>query len=177
MKHKLFFKFLFVYLIVAAASFIIISTFGSFLVNKTLVSIRSRFLYDTAKELASQYENYINFSTFSLYNNLCAISEYEDSTIILTDPSGRIFINTQEEFDDDNIEYIENFNPAKISKSYYQLGNFFDTFDSDMLSVISPLTSNYSIRGYISIHVPMSSIYAQREEILLVIQSNTFTRR
>lgn len=61
---------------------------------------------------------------------------------------------------------IENFDPTVSSGSYYTVGNFFGSFDEQMLSVFSPITSNFKVRGYVVIHTPMSAIQASCNSLL-----------
>lgn len=55
------------------------------------------------------------------------------------------------------------------SGSYYQIGNFFNEFSREQLSVMVPVTLNMSIEGYVAIHLPMSVVYEQRDDILNII--------
>ena len=54
-----------------------------------------------------------------------------------------------------------------LGSNYYSTGDFFSQFDTDMLSVMVPVTSNYSINGYVAIHTSLDDIYSQREAMLL----------
>src|SRR5699024_7311159 len=64
---------------------------------------------------------------------------------------------------------IEDFDPGTASGSYYQVGNFFNEFSQEQLSVMVPVTLNMSVNGYVAIHLPMSVIYEQRDDILNII--------
>ncbi len=169
MKQKLFVKFLFVYIAVAAASFLLISTLGSRLVNNILIQQKSKSLYTVAQSINAQIKSNSSFRSESLYDNLCAISGYENTRIMLLDPSGNIFIDSNSDYSALEQEKIENFDPVALGPGYYSIGSFFDTFENETLSVMQPITSNMTIRGYISIHLPMQSVYAEREEVLGII--------
>ena len=166
MRHKLSFKFIIVYLIVAASGFLAISTIGSYLVNKSLISSKSKSFYNVAQEIASEYDNYSSFSSKSLYTNLCAIAKFENATIILLDQNGTIYVDTSQEYSHTHTEKINDFDPAHLNNGYYTIGNFFNTFSEDNLSVVVPITSKIYIRGYITIHIPMKLLFAEREDIL-----------
>jgi signal transduction histidine kinase len=63
---------------------------------------------------------------------------------------------------------IENFDPAVTADSYYVRGDFFGEFDEEMLSVYTPITSNYKIKGYIVIHRPMSELRKTSDNYLSI---------
>ena len=169
MKRKLVFKFIILYLSIAAGVFLIISTLGSYLVNKSLITSKSKSLYNVAQKIASQYDDYSSFSSESIYSNLCAIARYEDSTIILLDQNGTVYADTSKEYTVEKDEKISDFDPAHLNNGYYTIGNFFNTFNEDTLSVVVPITSKIYIRGYISVHIPMRVLYSEREHILGII--------
>ena len=66
----------------------------------------------------------------------------------------------------ENEVVIENFDPTVASGSYYIVGNFFGSFHEQMLSVFSPITSNFKVKGYVVIHTPMSAIQASANSLL-----------
>ncbi len=169
MKHKLFFKFLLVYAVVAVLSFVMISTLGSSLVNRVLISQKSRSLYSMAQTINQQIKNTRNFNSESLYESLQAIASYEDVQILLLDPDGIVNIDTKSDFSSYEKQAIEDFDPVALGTGYYSVGNFFGFFDTETLSVLQPITANMIIRGYLTIHLPMSVVYAEREQILGVI--------
>ena len=53
---------------------------------------------------------------------------------------------------------IPDFDVTDFGNKYYRTGNFYGHFDSETLSVFSPITVNYKVRGYVIIHKPVSSI-------------------
>ena len=55
-------------------------------------------------------------------------------------------------------EVIPDFDVTDFGNKYYRTGNFYGHFDSETLSVFSPITVNYKVRGYVIIHKPVSSI-------------------
>ena len=131
MKRKLVFKFIILYLSIAAGVFLIISTLGSYLVNKSLITSKSKSLYNVAQKIASQYDDYSSFSSESIYSNLCAIARYEDSTIILLDQNGTVYADTSKEYTVEKDEKISDFDPAHLNNGYYTIGNFFNAFNED----------------------------------------------
>ena len=61
---------------------------------------------------------------------------------------------------------IEDFNPTLTSGSYYTINRFYNTFESDMLSVFAPITSNYMVKGYVVIHCDMKDIQESCNSLL-----------
>ena len=55
----------------------------------------------------------------------------------------------------------------ELGSNYYSTGDFFGQFDTEMLTVMVPVTSNYSINGYVAIHRPLTDLYHERESLLL----------
>ena len=43
---------------------------------------------------------------------------------------------------------------------------FFNSFDEEVLSVIAPITNDFKIRGYVAIHLPMSRIQTDADNML-----------
>ena len=48
---------------------------------------------------------------------------------------------------------------------YYRVGTFYDYFQENVLSVFSPITVNYKVRGYVIIHKPESYITASANSL------------
>ena len=64
---------------------------------------------------------------------------------------------------------VEGFLEEDTSKSFYHEGNFYGHFNEEMLSVLSPITYNYNLKGYVVVHTPLSRIREQRNDLNLII--------
>ena len=53
-----------------------------------------------------------------------------------------------------------------MGNRYYMIGSFYGTFEEEMLSVATPITYNFRIRGYVLIHIPLSQIAHERDQLL-----------
>jgi len=171
MKNTLYIRLLGVYLILGFLGFFIISTLGSTLIEKQLIEQLSTSLYKEANTIAHSqaakyYTQYSSLEEF--YDNLSALSEYQNSQIWLINTQGEILLDTSQDFDPDEtvISKVENFDPGSFGKTYYQIGTFYKYFAIDKLSVMAPISLNFSTKGYVAIHLSMEQIYSQREEIL-----------
>lgn len=169
MKHKLFFKFLFVYIAVALASFILISTVISNIINQQLVDSYARKMYSLAQDIATEYKNNRTFDSVNLYNNLSTIARFEDSVIMIIAPDGTKLVDTGSIYSVSQRKKIDNFDHLALGTGFYSIGDFFGEFDEEMISVMIPLSQNMYTIGYVSIHTPMQLIYENREKELALI--------
>lgn len=172
MKNALYLKFVIAYLILGFIGFFTISTLGSTLIEHKLVDFTSSSLYKEANAVANTHaaKYYTDQSSLNdIYDNLTALSSYENSEIWLINPQGEILLNTSEELDVQSPRKITGFDPAAFRSGYYQIGDFFHNFDDDTLSVLVPITVKFTTRGYIAIHHPMERIYEERESVLQVV--------
>lgn len=101
-----------------------------------------------------------------LYNSLTSLAEYQNAEIWLINRDGEILIDTESELDLDNPDMLSNFNLAVSTDKFYRVGTFYGHFSQKMLSVMVPVTSNMSTRGYLAIHYRMSDLYDERESML-----------
>lgn len=177
MHIKLIHKFILIFAVIGIAEFVLISTLGSRLVQHRLVESEGLKLYKEAAKIAQSdvLTNGIDKDSFSsLYLNLHTLAGYQDCEIWLLGSDGTIYMNTAGEpatDDSGDAEYpvLEGFDPLKLGSGYYTVGTFFDYYPEDHLTVLSPVTGNLDIRGYIAIHEPMNNIFTDREEILAII--------
>ncbi len=169
MKHKLFFKFLFVYIAVAIASFILISTVISNIINQQLVDSYARKMYSLAQDISEEYKNNMTFNSENIYNNLRTTARFSDSVIMLIAPDGTKLVDTGNTYSTSKRGHIENFDHLALGTGFYTIGDFFGEFKEDMISVTIPLTRNMYTIGYVSIHTPMQLIYENREKELVLI--------
>lgn len=169
MRNKLYIKFIICYVILGVLGFFVIATLGSKMIEQTLIQRNADALYKEATSIAStQAASYYKkkSSLAEIYDNLSALSRYQDAEIWMMNPSGFLLINTSEDLNVDDPEHLENFDPAAFTRGYYSIGRFFDHFSADKLSVMVPITINLSNKGYISIHRSLDSIYRERELLL-----------
>ena len=169
MQRRLFWKFFLAYILIGIASFILIATLGSRMVEQTLIETSSRRLYLEADRIASsQGSTFISDegTLEGIEENLSALAQYQNSQIMLISPEGEILVDTGREADADAPSSLKAFDPLALGSGYYTIGRFFDYYDHEVLSIMVPITSNLDIRGYVAIHMDMSDIYADREALL-----------
>ena len=126
-------------------------------------------LYKEATLIANTYASdlYNNETTLeSVKNQLDALDTYLSATLWIINPSGRLVLCSNEPINVENEIVINNFDPTITEGSYYTVGNFFDTFTEEQLSVFAPITSDFKVRGYVVIHYPMSNLTTSCNSLL-----------
>lgn len=177
MKKTLYLKFLLAYAVFGLLGFIAISTIGSRLVQSHLEKSISEQIYREANAIS--FDNTVRYraATYNLkniYSNLSSLAVYQDAQIWMMNQTGDILLDTSHGEPYQTPLELDGFDPLTWGSSYYRTGNFFGYFQESMMSVIAPITSDMTIKGYIAIHYPMERLYAEREEILAVIHGIFF---
>lgn len=166
MKHTLYRKFLLVYLLFGFLSFLTIALFTSNLTLNHLIQQKADDLYKEATLVSSQYANSYYNNTMDLqtvHSHLQALDTYMSAQIWIISPQGNIIANSREKLDTEHLVTIEGFNPASNSHSFYSTGNFYGMFSDDTLSVVYPITSGITVKGYIALHTSMTQIIQSRD--------------
>lgn len=169
MRKTLYLKFLLAYFIFGFFGFVVVATFVSSMTLEHLKRDKADALYKEATLIANTYAS-------DLYNNetsldtvkkqLDALDAYLSANLWIINPSGRMILDSKAPLDVENETVIEGFDPTITENSYYTVGNFWESFEEDQLSVFAPITSDYKVRGYVVIHYPMSSITASCNSLL-----------
>lgn len=169
MRKTLYLKFILAYLIFAFFGFVVVATFVNSMTMEHLKRERADALYKEATLIANTYAQ-------DLYNNetsldavkkqLDALDTYLSANLWIINPSGRMILDSQAPVDLENEIVISGFDPTVTGTTYYTVGNFFGSFEEEQLSVFAPITSNFSVRGYVVIHYPMSAINASCNSLL-----------
>ncbi len=169
MKKTLYLKFVLAYLIFGIFSFIMVSVFVPSITKEQLVREKAEILYSEAILISDTYAAGLYTSETDLETvktQLDFLSVYLDSTIRIINPSGRLVLDTDLPLNVEEVIMIENFDPAVTGSSYYMVDDFFGNFESDMLSVLAPITSSYMVKGYVAIHCDMDDIQASCDSML-----------
>lgn len=172
MKRRLFLKFMIPYLCTVLLSFVAVATFSSSLVHNYLVKNTTEKMYKEATlaaagDLADAYDK--DSSLGDVYNAFTVLARNQNSSIWLVSTQGEILLNTDEEYNPQNAKIIKDFNPAKLTGSYYQEGTFFGYFKDEHLSVTATIGSDYIPKGYVIIHYAMNQIWAEQNAILNIV--------
>ena len=164
MKRTLYPKLLAGYLMYGLIGFVIIATFTYHLTFSFLQRKEAASLYRESALISSEYaQNYFSQSITleELQKQLTTLSTYLSGEIWIMDTRGNILLNTASSLDAEQ-ERIKDFDVTDFGNSYYRVGDFYQTFSSEMLSVFSPITVNYKVRGYVIIQ--QSGILCKRSD-------------
>lgn len=169
MRKTLYLKFLLAYLIFGFFGFIAVATFVSSMTMEHLRREKADSLYREATLIANTYAS-------DLYNNQASLDAvktqldlmdtYLSATIWIINPSGRIILDSSAPVDIDNPRIVEHFDPTITAGSCYTVGNFFQSFSEETLSVFAPITSNFKVSGYVVIHTSMNALRKSADSLL-----------
>ena len=169
MKKTLYLRIILAYILFGLFGFFSVATIISRLTTEYCVRDKARLLYGEASRISDTYALQLYKSKVSLEQvqaQMEALSSYMDTEIWILNPSGRMVVNSKQAPDPEQETFVEDFDSTITAGNYYTTGTFFDSFENDVLSVIAPITSDFKIRGYVVIHLPMESIRADANGML-----------
>ena len=169
MKKTLYLRIILAYILFGLFGFFSVATIISRLTTEYCVRDKARLLYGEASQISDTYALQLYKSKVSLEEvqaQMEALSSYMDTEIWILNPSGRMVVNSKQAPDPEQETFVEDFDSTITAGNYYTTGTFFDSFENDVLSVIAPITSDFKIRGYVVIHLPMESIRADANGML-----------
>lgn len=167
MKRTLYLKLLVGYAIFGILGFLTVSTLTSHMALNYIKSETISNLYRESNLLAGNYaSNYYRGSLTldDVKSHLEAVAAYLNADIWVIDRGGGILINTHPESVSDTT--VQDFDISTFGTRYYQEGTFFNMFSEQMLSVFSPITIDYKVRGYVLIHQPVSALISYKDGFL-----------
>lgn len=178
MSKTLYWKFLLAYLIFAFFGFLVVSVLIMGLTKDYLRKESAEELYREAVVLSNSYAADLydnNTSLETVKKQLDALAAYQNCSIWIMNPSGTVLVSSDYELVVDEPVVVENFDPTITGNGYYLVDHFFDMYDEDVLSVFAPITSDFSIRGYVVMMLKISQVeksagsYLNVSYILLLI--------
>lgn len=170
MKKKLLPKLIGGYFLFGLLGFLLLTTFTYHVTYNYLEKKEASGLYRESALVASNYaQSYFTSSTTlnEIKNQLQSLDTYLNADIWIVDTKGTVLLNT----DSTSTESvtISNFDMTDFGNKYSQVGTFYDYFSTETLSVFSPITVNYKVRGYVIIHKPVSSLISNANSICAII--------
>lgn len=170
MKLSLYYKFILGYLIFGSLGFASIATLSSQMTYDYMLKEKSETLYDEAHLIASSYSSLYQGQRQDLtqaYPQLQAISTFLQAEIWIADRQGIIVADSNRSARTGTL--IQNFDPTAGGNLQYTVGDYYDLFAEDVLSVCAPITGNYTTYGYVLIHLPLSQLQTTRNNYLNVV--------
>lgn len=170
MTHSLYTKFILGYLLFGLLGFILIATFSSQLTYRYLVGEKADALYDEANLLADAYSDIYQGKNIDLSTanpQLEAVATFLRAQVFVLDRTGAVVAETSPASHVGSS--IEGFDPTAAGNHSYVIGDFFGTFDENMLSVIAPITGNFNTYGYVAIHMPIRLAEQGKNQFLNIV--------
>ena len=169
MRKTLYFRIILAYLLFGIFGFIAVATLISRMTTEYCIRSTARTLYGEAARISDTYATDLYNSTVSLeyvQSQMEALSAYMGTEIWILNPSGRMVVNSKQAPDPEKELIVEGFDSTITAGNYYTTGDFFNSFDKEVLSVVAPITSDFKIRGYVIIHLPSDVIQRQADSML-----------
>lgn len=167
MKRTLYLKLLLGYVAFGILGFLTIATFTSHHTMDYIETEAAESLYRESNVIASDYAANYYRQTMTLedvQSHLSAIAAYLNTDIWVVDTKGTILIDFKTPMPSKTP--IDGFDITSFGAKYYLTGTFYDTFSEDVLTVFSPITVNYKVKGYVMIHQPLTQLTSFNNGIL-----------
>lgn len=168
-NRKLYYKFILAYIFFAALCIAVVLAVTSPIMYNFLVKQKAAELYRSANEISTTYAGYFyddSLSTNDVQEQLKAAGDFSSLTIWIINTDGKVIYNSAQGNTDLTIEgFVED----NTGRSFYREGTFYNYFNEDMLSVLSPITYNYNLKGYVVVHSPLTKIREQRNDLNLIV--------
>ena len=166
MKPKIYIKFLLSYVFFGIAAILVLCTFTQRSITNYLEKHEAQNLYREATQIASKYAANFTNTTLSLEDfqvRMESLSSYLSAEIWVVDSQGNVLFNSSDSSIGQraaNAHYttLPDFDPTSFGNTYYTVGNFYDSFSENTITVFSPVTANYRVRSYVLIHKPVATV-------------------
>ena len=172
MKQHLYTKLLILYFVLGGICFLLLSSGGSYLVEKRLERSTGESLYRAASQMVSGNElrqSVKDPENASLSLALSSAAAFQNADFWVMDTDGTVLINTDEQSSGSSEITVKNFRPADYENICYSSGTFYGTFKTTQLSTVVPIKDTDQVIGYLAIHYPMKNLYESRSNIVEVM--------
>ena len=169
MKYNMLIKQILLYIAVAITSFAAVTTICYRCDYNRIYNYYSNNLYQQATEISVEYGTDFLASNRmpAIRTNLNILSHLNNTRIMFIEPEGKVLLDTgytHKASKEDCLYEVEDFDYGSLNGEHSHLGNFFGLFNENMLSVYSPITSDFSIylivfRALLYIHGPYIHIF------------------
>lgn len=158
-------KHIFIYIAICVISFILVSTICYKADYKHIYNYYSDRLYLQANEIANEYSlDYLAESKLRRIElEMKSLSTFNDTRIMFITPSGDVILDTNnsstDKSNEDRILFsINDFDYGDLKGKHDILWDFYGLFSEPTLSVFSPISNSFEIKGYVVINIPESAI-------------------
>ena len=190
-RKSLYYQYIIGYLIFLFVGFLAIYVVISRLSLSTLTTDKARSMYDCANQIATHYgsdlnNEYVPFADVANILDLTATASNMRIQVISID--GEIYFDSEIASDTyntarfkRNVPTIDEFDISYFSQRYYQQGTFYETFQTDTLSVYAPIrdTSQNSATihrktCYVILHYSLDSIALVSDKMMEYVYLTLF---
>lgn len=161
MKSTLHLKFLIVYIIFGFLSIFTVATLTDNLSFSGLRKYTGDSIYKEANLLASDYLPHYFSDDITLRDIRLQLSGMErrlDASIWFVDTEGKMITAVHSDAYPTAPTVINDFNPVEYGTAKFQIGNYHGYFNEDVITVMAPVISNYTPKGYLMIHKNVSGL-------------------
>lgn len=161
MKHSLSFKFVICYIIVAISMFTLLNTYGVSRLKTNLIENKKTVLINEATLISSEYmTSYYegNMALTNISTQLRTIDTFLDARVWIVNDKGHIILDTRNPSTPLMPINVLDFNPAFLDSTFSINSSFGALIKEPVLSVVLPVSIDFSVKGYIVIHSALSTI-------------------
>ena len=166
MKRTLGYKLIGGIVLYGVLGFLLVASLVEWTFQQKAQSTEATKLYKEALAITSNYaEDYYRnrLTQEELEEQMRVLSSYTEGEIWVIDRKGIVLIGKEES----GAPYeIPDFRISDFGTKYYCIGNFYNCFDEQMLTVFAPITVDYQVRGYVMIHKSIRHIYQDADYFL-----------
>jgi signal transduction histidine kinase len=157
MKQTIYFKFILGYLLFGLSCILVIDMWTAKETVDTLTSDKASMLYSDSQTIVNNYFQsgsieVIDATTANLLNTTATVL---DVRIWIMTAEGTVIFDS--ESSQSQLSFPE-FDATNLGNRYYMVGNFYEEFKEETLTVISPIIQNFSTNGYLMFHQQTDSI-------------------
>lgn len=166
MKRTLGYKLIGGVVLYGILGFLLVASLIEWTFQQKAQSTEATRLYKEALAITANYaqDYYRNRVTQEeLETQMRVLSAYTEGDIWIVDRKGIVLIGNDE---NEEPYEIPGFRISDFGTKYYRVGDFYGTFEEEMLTVFAPVTVDYQVRGYVMIHKGISRIYQNADHFL-----------
>lgn len=169
MRSTLYIKFIIVQIIFGFLSIFCVASISSELMMNQIEKEESTALYREASIFSTDYlPEYFSgkLSASDIHSQFSGMQDYLGANIWFIERDGSMIASCSLSGQPNAPGKIENFNPAENGSDTYSIGTYHDYFKENMVTIITPVTSELKTDGYLLIHKPYSDLEAKRAAYL-----------
>lgn len=169
MRSTLYLKFVIVYIIFGFLSIFIVATLTFNLTESPLETETATSLYREANLFANQYLPFYfseGVDVSAVHLQLSGMETQLGAAVWFVDKDGVMISSAVSEEYPSAPYQIENFDPVESGGKQYQIGNYHEYFEEDVITVIAPVVYSYAPKGYLLIHKYISDSLSPQKILL-----------